>query len=219
MGIVCRLERGDVTRGVSLVASDDVGEDDSGVRLTKTALFVLQGAALGALLRASGEEDLDLCVGEDDRSDVAALHDDVVACGDGALLVGKRLAHGGDGTHGADGLVNARGADLEGDIRTGDCNAAGQGITCLMGKDDGLACSKLGHSVGIVKGHAALEREPGDAAIHRARVEVMEVEQLCDLLRNSGLAGPGRSVDSDNHRVFSSCSFKIAAPHDNRGCR
>lgn len=123
-------------------------------------------------------------MGKDDRSDIAALHHDVIMRGDTALLLHEGRAHLGDGRHRADGLVDLWRANRSRYVDAIEGDGAGNGIARLVREDDGnfardgLECS------GIVKTDAVLDGIEGDAAVHGTRVKIMKAEHACDALGN-----------------------------------
>ena len=64
-----------------------------------------------------------------------------------------------------------------------------------------VAC-ELAERRAVAEREAALHREPGDRAVHRARVEVTEAEPLRELAGDGALAGPGGPIDGDDHGLF-----------------
>ena len=65
----------------------------------------------------------------------------------------------------------------------------------------GLRARELGERVGAAEVEAALHREPRERAVHRAGIEVAEAEPLGERARHSALAGAGRPVDRNDHRL------------------
>ena len=217
--IACGLERGHLARGVRLVARDDVGEDHLGIGLAVALLGVLQRTAARPLLGACREKYLDLGVGKDDGPDVAALHGDVVVGRDGALLLDERLAHGRHRAHSAHDTVDARRADVMRAILSRDGDARGDGVSRLVRELDPLVGGDARERIRIGQVDAALQRAPGDAAVHGARVEVVEVEHLGHLLGDGGFTRARRPVDCDDHREISpskSNTFRWSVPASSR---
>lgn len=66
--------------------------------------------------------------GKDDRSDIAALHHDVIMRGDTTLLLHEGRAHLGDGRHRADGLVDLWRANRSRYVDAIEGDGAGNGI-------------------------------------------------------------------------------------------
>ena len=64
-----------------------------------------------------------------------------------------------------------------------------------------LGAGKVCERVGAPEVDAALHREPGERAVHRPGVEVAEAEPLGERARHSALAGAGRPVDRNDHRL------------------
>ena len=77
---------------VVIIPAADVLEDLLVVHLLPL-LLQLKGAPAGALLRARGQEDLDLRVGQDDGADVPPVHQDIVLAGDLSLGLGQEIPH------------------------------------------------------------------------------------------------------------------------------
>ena len=151
---------------------------------TSASAAELGGAAARALLRDGGEEDLDLGVGRDDRADVAPLGDPVALGEDAPLLRDERLAHGRVGGDARGGLGHPRLADALGDV--------------LAVEQDALAELEPRARARPRPGRGARARE-ADRAVHRPRVEVREAEPLRGGAGDRGLAGPGGTVDGDDH--------------------
>ena len=132
------------------------------------------------------------------------------------LQLGEGLAHSRDGAHGAYGLVDARGANLERDVVPGDGHAAGQGVALLVREDHGLCAGQIRHGLVIVQRDATLKRQPGDGAVHGAGVEVVEPQHLGHFLGHGGLSRARRPVDGDDHahtpRVVACNSLIVAVP-------
>ena len=94
-------ERRDLAAAVELIALLEGVEGlvDLGLKLLfgerlGVVLVALQHTATGTLARVGGQEDLDLCVGEHDGSDVATLGDDIAVLGGAALVDEHGGAHG-----------------------------------------------------------------------------------------------------------------------------
>ena len=71
---------------------------------------------MGARCGVCGQEDLDLGVGEHDGADVATLGHDVSRKAELTLAGDHGFAHGGDGRHAGDALVDLGRADLGRDV-------------------------------------------------------------------------------------------------------
>ena len=82
----------------------------------------LRQSALRTHLGVGRDEDLELGVGEDSRTDVAAIHDDALMPSHLLLLRGQEAAHEAEGCHGAylrgdlhraDGLLDTLAIEIE----------------------------------------------------------------------------------------------------------
>ena len=145
-------------------------------------LLVLLDAASCTLLRACREEHLHGCLGEDDRTDVAAL-DHIVARSPDALLLGnKRLANCGNGSNRPHGAVDFGRADGVGHLRTRNEDATGNGIALDVTELDFVVTRDRAERIGVVEGNAVGERLPRDGTVHRPRVKARESEPLCRCL-------------------------------------
>jgi hypothetical protein len=148
-------------------------------------------AALGALLGARGEEDLELGLRGHDRSYVPALGDPIALLEQRALLVHEGRAHRlvrGDPRR---SLAHLWRADRLGHV--------------AAVRPDALAELDL-ESAGRLHGFspALVGRERG-GAVHRTGVEVRVAEPLGEAARDSALPGTGRSVDGDDHARERTC--------------
>ena len=186
--------------GVGAVALDDAAVDvllASLLGVGAEALRVLHAAAMRAGMGVGREEHLDLGVGEDDGADVAALGHHVGAAGELALELDHGGAHGRNARHRAHGSIDARRADLARHVAPRDQHA----LTAVGGGNEGkldrLGDGGQGDLVG--EGDIALKGEQGDAAIHRACVEVDEPPALRNSLGNRRLARSSRAVDCNLH--------------------
>ena len=155
---------------IALVAQRLVGADGLDVRPQ------LRGAAPGALLRAGGEEHLQLGVGGHDRPDVTTLRHPVARLKELALAVHQCGAHRRVRCHPGSGLRHLGRSD----VRTG------QQVDVETGR-------LLGRRT------AAAQRLQGDGAVHRPGIEIGEAERACKSLRNRALARAGGTVDGHDH--------------------
>ena len=159
-------------------------------------------------MRARGEEDLQLGIGEDDGSDVAPLDHVVAGIADAALLFEHGAAHGDMGGNRAHGPVDARGADFAAHIGPADGYNAGKHLAFHALEVDLVFAGDLTHRLGIGQIDTALERLPGDGAEHGSRIQAGEAQLGGDFLGYGGFAGARRPVNGDYHRVNLSMVFK-----------
>jgi hypothetical protein len=148
---------------------------------------------LGADVLVGDEIDLHGGVRRNDRADIAAFDHDVPYTAELALPVAHDLAHTripcDDGNHPVDfGLPDRRGH-----IGAVDPDAV------VLVEPHGLLLRESRDRIGVREVEVAPHREPGERAVHRARVEVAEVEPLGERARHSALARSRRSVDRDDH--------------------
>ena len=136
--------------------------------------------------------------GRDDRADVAPLDDDVPLGRELALPVPHHLAHLGVAGDGRDHAVDPDLPDRAGDVGPVDRHAPA-GVE----GDRVLACEPAEHRP-VAEIDAAPEREPRQAPVHRARVEVAEAEPVREAARHGALARSRRAVDRHDHGVRSS---------------
>ena len=200
-------ERRDLAAAVELIALlegveglVDLGLELLGGKRLGVVLVALQHTATGTLARVGGQEDLDLCVGEHDGSDVATLGDDIAVLGGAALVdehggaharVGRDLGHVGVDLRGANGgrcvlAVDGQARVLAGAVGKADLDLLGEGVNGRL----------------VVQVDAAVERGEGDGAIHGARVELVKAQLAGNLLGDGGLAGTGGAVDGDDHAML-----------------
>ncbi len=197
---------GDDQRAGRAVAVGGVALDD----LAEEALFVyslaggaqLIGAAAGAGLGGGVEEELDVRVGEDDRTLVAPLAHE-------ARMLIAQAALGGD-ENGADlrqardarrgesdvGVAQAVGHVARTGAREEQARGIGGPVEAHRPPFDG---KRHGRAVGEVE--ALLEGDEGGGAIHGAGVKKLEAQALRHQARRRGLAGAGRSVDRDGEAL------------------
>ena len=175
--------------GVLRVAERLVAQDEAPVGTE------VRRAAPGALLGARGEEDLQVGVRRDHRADVASLDHDVPLRAELALPHAHHLAHlrmpRDDGHH----AVDLRAADCGRDVDAVD------GHALLVLERHGVRARELPELPAVGEVEAALDREPCERAVHRAGVEVAEREPLGEPPGDRALSGPGRPVDSHDHRL------------------
>ena len=138
---------------------------------------------------------LHLRVGRDDGADVASLDDDVALVTELALALAHHLAHRRVARDDRHHPVDLRAADRRGDVGAGDEDAA----VALEG--DRVLARELAEAVAVGEVEGALQREPRERAVHRAGVEVAELEALGEPPRDRALARAGGPVDGDNHRL------------------
>ena len=206
-GVLGGHKRRDLAAAVELVAllKGVEGLVDLGLELLAgerlgVVLVALQHAATGALARVSGQEDLDLRVGEYDGSDVATLSHDIAVLGGAALMdehgctharVGRDLGHVSVDLRGADGSRSVLAVDGQASVFAG---AVGKADLDLLGESvDGRL---------VVQVDAAVERGERDGAIHGARIELVKAQLTGNLLGDGGLAGTGGAVDGDDHAML-----------------
>ena len=182
------LGRAHVDR-VLLVAEPEVGGERVGADPRP-----LGGAPRGADALVRDEVDLHLCLGRDDRADVAALDHDVALAPERALPLAHHLAHVVVARDDGDELVDVRLADRGRDVAAVDEDAA------LLVEPDRVLGRERGQLAGEVECHAAAARQPGQRAVHRPRVEVAEAEPLGEKPCDRALAGPCGPIDGDDHQ-------------------
>ncbi len=165
-----------------------------GVEHRFEVLAGLRRAAARPLLVGGGEEDLERRLGADHGADVAPLGD-VVGGGDQlALALDHRLAHAGvDGDPGGGG-GHLRVADRGADVAPAEQHPAAVEVDLEPG-------GQFVQRRAVVEVGAGLERGQRHAAVHRPGVEVGEAELGGDRASDGGLAGPGGTVDGDDHQL------------------
>ena len=145
--------------------------------------------------RVGDEIHLDLGLRRDDGADVAALDHDVALLAELPLPLAHHLAHRRVPRDDRDHPVDPRVADRRRDVGAGDPHAA------VLVERDRLLPRQLGQQLGLAERNAPLHREPRQRAIHRAGVEVAEAEPLRERACHCALAGAGRPVDRNDHRL------------------
>ena len=150
---------------IGLVAELEVGRE--GVRADLGPLGL---PAQSANARVGLEIDLHLGLGGDDGADVPAFDHDVAIGAELALALAHHLAHLGvprDHRHHA---VDPNLADRVGDVGVVDQHPA------VGGEDDGLLHRQPAEARPVAEVEPAAQREPGEAPVHGAGVEVAEAE-------------------------------------------
>ena len=158
-------ERRDLPALVQGVSSGEVGRD----RLVVEVGHLLR-ATLGPHLGVGGQVHLELGVREDDGADVAALEHSAVARRHPLPLPANHLRpHRRVGGHDAHGPADLGPADLDGGVDAVDRHPVGPDLQLDVGDDP----SDL---FGLRWVDAAAQGGEGDRAVHRAGVEVLEVQ-------------------------------------------
>jgi hypothetical protein len=96
-----------------------------------------------------------------------------------------------DGNH----AVDLRATDRSRDVGAGDEDAL------LVLEGDGVLAREPPETFAVGKVERLLERKPRERAIHRAGVEVPELEPFGEPPRDSALARAGGPVDCNDHRL------------------
>ena len=173
---------------VELVARTEVGRER--VRADVGALGL---AAPRADVGIGLQVDLHLGVGRDDGADVAPLDHDVPLMAELALPLAHHLAHLVVARDDGDHAVDARLPDRRGHVGARDRHAA------RLVEDHRVPARELPERLRLGERQPFAHREPGEGAVHRARVEVAEAEPLREIAGDGALAGSGRSIDGDDH--------------------
>ena len=151
-------------------------------------------SALCAHPRVGLEVDLHLGLGGDDGADVPPFDHGVAIGAELPLAVTIDLAHLGvprDHRHHA---VDPNLADRVGDVGVVDQHPA------VGGEDDGLLHGQPAEPRPVAEVEPAAQREPGEAPVHGAGVEVAEPEPGSETARDGALAGAGGSRRSRRSR-------------------
>ena len=178
-------------------------------------------AALRARLSRCGEKDLDRRVGQDDRADVAAVHQDISVFRHVALGVQQKFAHLGYGRHAGGIIGDLRRADLARNVL-----AVQQHMlrAVFIGDADADVRQDRPDALGILAGNAPAADRETDGAVHRARIDIDVAKLRRRGARHGGFSGTRRAVDR-NRNVFHACSSSCAAdrparrPVDHAICR
>ena len=169
---------------VGLVAELEVGRERVGADLGPLGL-----PAPRAHRGVGDEVDLHLGLRRDDGADVAALDHDVALGAELALALAHHLAHLRVARDDRHHPVDPHLADRVGDVGVVDV-ARGR----RSSKTTGFSRASAPSAGPSPRSSAAAEREPGQAAVHRAGVEVAEAEPLGERSRATVLlpapAGP-----------------------------
>ena len=148
----------------------------------------------GTLLGRRGEKHLHVGMRKHHRPLVAALGDHVEAVGHPPLEPLHRVPHRRRVGHRARGLRDPLGADLGRHVTTVDEHPP-------VGERDADRLREGGEPGVVVERQASLERDEGHGAIHRAGVDVAPAEPRGERPGGRTLAGPGGSVEGDDHVV------------------
>ena len=157
----------------------------------------LLGPAAGPLLDRGVEEELQVRVGQDDRPDVAAGHDDPAGAPPARAGAASSAARSSGTAETAETAASTGGrVDVGGPIDAVD-EHAGQAAVAVGGQLD-LAGRAPRAPAGSVAGDAAGERQPGDRPVEQPRV----AEPVADAKRRRGadaaLARRAGTVEGDD---------------------
>ena len=184
--------------GVDIVAFREVLDDvleDGGVALGDHLVI----APLRADLLVGDHEDLEFRVREHGRADVAAVHDHATALGEGPEPLVHIVANEGDGRYGAHVGGNRQSADLRLHAAVAEVQFRGFVVVAEMEVetvDDGL--QGLFVDGAVLRDHPVFHGVQGDAAVHRAAVQVQEIEFFRDHLGEGALTGGREAVNGDD---------------------
>ena len=172
-----------------------------------TRVSPLDGAAARTCRGICRQENLDLGLGKDDRSDVPSFGDNVCVLGRGALKLNHGSPHLGDCGDGGDVLVDLGRPDGLRSIGSVDDDDGTLGAVLERDLD---AVGEICDCGGIGHVDAAGEGGVGNGAVHGTGVEIRKAFARGHGPRNRGLAGPGRPVNGNDHvflllRAFSPC--------------
>jgi hypothetical protein len=158
----------------------------------------LEEAAVATDFGGGVQEDLDLGVGEDGGSDVAALHDDSARGAECALLIdhpGPEL--------GVDGYLRCRGCDVRVADTAGDIAPVEEDAIAFHERLQGDACisGEVEEGVFFVEGEIAFDGLEGEGAIHGAGFEIEEAKAAGEMGGEGALPCPCGAVDG-NYGTF-----------------
>ena len=185
---------------VQLVAPAQLGEDPARLLAVRIELALL-GPPPGPLLDRGVEEELQVGVGQDDRPDVAAGHDDPARLrGEGPLPLEQGRAELGDPADGRDRVVDARGVDLVGHVarrrRVTWASRPFASATSSISETSPTSARRIG--AGAVDADLPLEGEPGRGPVQQAGV----AEAVAEAERGGGadarLPGRARPIEGDD---------------------
>ena len=204
---VVRLgERGGLAAGVGRVPLDQrlPGGGDVGA-------LQLAAAAGGTGLGGSGEEDLQVGVGQHRGADVAALDDDA-GCSAAAAMdrCSSMIRARTSGT-----ALTALTLEVTSWVRIGPATSTPSTVIVRVGGSVPETISGLPAAAAIAAGSSTsmplLHHPPGDRPVLRAGVQVAQPELRGDGLGGAGLARAGGAVDGDDHRaVHSGGAFLVS---------
>ena len=158
----------------------------------------LLGPATGPLHDRCLEEDLEVRIGQDDRADVAARHDDPAAVDQPALPLeqrGPQLRDGGDGGHGG---IDRRAPDIRGVVDVIDKDAR-QGARTIRRELD--LVDEAAHRVRVRGGHVPGEGQPRHRPIQQPRVAEPVAELQRGRLADTAFARRTRAVEGDDEAL------------------
>ncbi len=162
------------------------------------ALFgKLPEAALGAALGGGGEENFQRRVRQDDRADIAPVHDDALAARHAALRLHEKIAHKGIGRDlgGAHGVF--RRADLRGDVLPAEQHPLYARV--VIRQLDLKLRQQRAHGVGVLAGRAGAPDGVRNRAVNGARVHIDQPEAPGCGAGDGALSGTGGPVDGDGN--------------------
>ena len=186
---MCLLQRRHRARRVECIPRLQIGVGRGDTRAAG-ALRLLARPARSARMHISREVHLQIRVRQDDRADVAPLHDDAPAGCDrrvdhGSLAAHEALADLRHRRHAAHRIGDRSIPDVRGHIPAIHRHSGVGGI--ITQHDDRLIAARS-NGLGVVHVHTLLEHPPGHRAIHRTRVDVVQAQALRDSPRSARLA-------------------------------
>ena len=195
-GIVGLAERRHGAFHVARIAGGNLSGDLCRGRLVHAGLH---NAAAAAGIERGGQEELDIGIWEDDRPDVAALHDAVDGRAKDALPVDERGADGGNGADLGGGFGDLGGSDGLCDIFAGEEDAVESFYKLEVDGERAGDLAELfvgARGEGIDASAVPLE---GHAAVHGAGVDESEAEPLGEESGDGAFACARGAIHCDNH--------------------
>ena len=176
-----------------------------GIRLLNALLLQLAVAALRAALRRGGQEDFQPGVRQDDRADIAPVHDGTVRAREIALHIQQKRAHDWQRRHTRGKQRHLRQADRVRDVLAVEQHPL---LACgVIGKLDLQLRQQHLHGGGVRTVRAGPLTGEADRAVDRAGVHIDEAEAARGRAGDRALSGAGRAVDGNGNVCIQNVRF------------
>ena len=177
-------------------------------------------AALCTGLCRGGQENLDRRIRQDDRADVAAVHQDIAVFRHIALGFQQKPAYFRHSGYLGRVVRNLRCTNGFGDILAVQENAL---CAVLIGQLNGDLRQGCDNACRVLSGNAPAAHRQTDGTVHRTRIHIYIAEFCRGSTRHGGFSCPGRAVDGNrnvlHHDSSSAADRPAKRPVDHAICR